>query len=79
MHAYESIGGVPQSVYKIPLRDWPDEGLIGLAIPSFLNRLIIGPAQLPGTLYSTFHNLLTAAGVAEVGAKLCISDIPLRR
>jgi hypothetical protein len=66
-------------VYKIPLRDWPEDGLVGLAIPSFLNRVIIGPTQLPGTLYSTFYKVLTEAGVADVEKKLCISDIPLRR
>lgn len=79
LHAYETVSGVPQSVYKIPLRDWPEEGLVGLAIPSFINRLIIGPAQLPGTLYSTFHKVLSEAGVPDVDKKLCISDIPLRR
>jgi hypothetical protein len=79
VHDYQAIGGVPQSVYKIPLKDWPDEGLVGVAIPSFLNRLIIGPAQLPGTLYSTFHKVLAEAGVTDIEKKLCISDIPLRR
>jgi hypothetical protein len=78
-HAYETVNGVPQSVYKIPLTDWPDDGLVGLAIPSFLNRLIIGPTQLPGTLYATFHKVLAAAGVADVEKKLGVSDIPLRR
>ena len=78
-HSYETIGGVPQSVYKIPLRDWPEEGLVGLEVPAFVDRIIIGPAQLPGTLYSTFHKVLTEAGVTDVERKLCVSDIPLRR
>lgn len=77
--SFESVNGIPQAVYKIPLMDWPDEGLVGMAIPAFLNRLIIGPTQLPSTLYNTFHKVLTAVGVADVEAKLCISDIPLRR
>ena len=79
VHSYETIAGVPQSVYKIPLQDWPDDGFVGLAIPSFVNRVIIGPTQLPGTIYNTFHKVLSGAGVADVEKKLFVSDIPLRR
>jgi len=75
----ETINGIPQSVYKIPLQDWPDEGITGLSIPCFLNRIIIGPATLQGTLYNTFYKLLGEAGVIDIESKLCRSDIPLRR
>jgi hypothetical protein len=79
VHSYQNVEGVPQSVYKIPLRDWPEEGLVGLAIPSFIDKIIIGPTRMPATLYNTFHRVLTEAGVENVQHKLFVSDIPLRR
>jgi len=79
IHDYANVSGVPQSIYKIPLQDWPDDGFVGLAVPSFLNRLIIGPTRLPGTLFDTFSKVLADAGVADIPNKLFRSDIPLRR
>jgi hypothetical protein len=43
----ESIGGIPQSICSIPLRDVPEEGLYGLAPPAFIDRVIIGPTRFP--------------------------------
>jgi hypothetical protein len=72
------VGGVPQPIFKIPLRDIPEAG-IAAAIPKLLDRIIIGPTQYPLAQYEAFFELLTEAGVQDPGAKLHISDIPLRR
>jgi hypothetical protein len=72
------VGGVPQPIFKVPLRDIPEAG-IAAAIPKLLDRIIIGPTQYPSAQYEAFFELLTEAGVHDPGAKLHISDIPLRR
>jgi hypothetical protein len=72
------IRGVPQPIYKIPLKDIPDEGLIGIEIPSLLNRIIIGPTQYPQVMFEAFCDLLLEAGVKDPGGRVFISNIPLR-
>jgi len=56
------IRGVPQTIYKIFLRDIPDEGLTGIEIPFLVKRIIIGPSQFPLVLYQAFCDLLSEAG-----------------
>jgi hypothetical protein len=73
------VKGVPQPIYKIPLKDIPEIGLTAAAIPTLLNRVIIGPTQYPLALHEAFVDLLTEAGVQDPAAKVCVSDIPLRR
>lgn len=72
------VRGVPQPIYKIPLRDIPEVGL-SASIPSLLDHIIIGPTQFPVALAEAFHRLLAAAGVPEPDKRISISDIPLRR
>jgi hypothetical protein len=72
------IKGIPQPIYKIPLRDIPDEGFVGTEIPSLLNRLIIGPSQYPGAMREAFLDLLSEAGIPEPSTRVCVSSIPLR-
>ncbi|ASP32683.1 DUF2971 domain-containing protein [Labrenzia sp. VG12] len=74
----ESIGGTPQKVCKIPLKDIPEEGLTGIEVPSLLDRIIIGPTQYPVEMREAFIDVLEKAGVAEAEQKVIISDIPLR-
>jgi hypothetical protein len=72
------INGVPQPIYKIPLRDVPDAGLIGAEISALLERIIIGPTDYGSAIIDAFVELLAAAGVPEPEKKIFRSDIPLR-
>ena len=74
----EVIRGTPQTVLKIELQNHPDQGLVGLALPDLLNRIIIGPCEFPQVVLSAFHRLLEEAGVPEPGKKVVVSAIPLR-
>jgi hypothetical protein len=74
----ENINGVPQPVYKIPLKNVPAEGIIGIEIPEILDRIIIGPSSFPWPLYDAFVSVLKDAGVADAEKKVTVSDIPLR-
>ena len=72
------IGGTPQLIYKIPLKDIPGEGLIGVEIPQILDRIIIGPTEHPIVARQAFVKLLERSGVAEASQKVFVSEIPLR-
>ena len=72
------IKGVPQPIYKIPLKDIPEVGFFG-AIPKLIDRIIIGPTQYPWALAEAFAQLLDEGGVEDAARKVCVSDIPLRR
>lgn len=74
----EVIRGVPQTVYKAPLADVPDEGFVGASIPRLINRVIVGPSQFPGVVWKAVHAELVAAGVPDAHDKISVSGIPLR-
>jgi hypothetical protein len=75
----EVVRGTPQTVLKIDLQNHPDQGLVGLALPELLNRIIIGPCEFPQVIRRAFHQLLVQAGVPEPEEKIVVSDIPLRQ
>jgi len=72
------VRGIPQTVYKIPLENVPDEGLEGIEIPELLDRIIIGPTQYPIAMKDAFVKLLGEVGVQNPDSKVIVSDIPLR-
>lgn len=76
--AVEIIHGTPQPVVRVPLKDYPDEGLIGITLPDLIDRIIIGPTQYPRAIFDAFCHLLADAGVEDAESKIFISDIPLR-
>lgn len=73
-----SIRGLPQPVYKIPLEDDPESGLIGAEIPKLIDRIIIGPSRHPRELRETFVELLAGAGMPDAHKRVWMSEIPLR-
>jgi hypothetical protein len=73
-----SIGGIPQPICKIPLKDDLDSGLIGAEIPKLIDRIIIGPSKHPLELRDTFVELLGAARMLDANQRVWVSDIPLR-
>lgn len=76
--ALETIGGLPQIVQKIPLRDDKAVGLHGADIPNLIQMLIVGPSEFPLVIRDA---LLTAMREAKVDApndKVRVSWIPLR-
>ena len=75
----ESIGGTPQSICKIPLKNVPEEKLIGLTVPELLDRVIIGPSKFPVGVYDALLALLAEAGVENPAGKIVVSDLPLRQ
>lgn len=74
----ESVGGTPQRVYKIPLKNFPEENLVGIELPEFLDSVIVGPSQYPWEIKEAFSILLSNKGVTNTHDKIIVSDIPLR-
>jgi hypothetical protein len=74
----ESVNGVPQPVFKIPLKDHAQSGMLGISIPDILERVIIGPTQYPLAVYDALVIELTAIGVKDADKKVVYSNIPLR-
>ncbi|UWR50171.1 DUF2971 domain-containing protein [Phaeobacter inhibens] len=73
------VSGVPQKVYDLKIRNYPDEDIKGATLPEFLHKIIIGPTQYPYPIYDALVSELEAAGVAAPESKVVVSDIPLRR
>jgi hypothetical protein len=74
----ETINGIPQCVYKIPLEDNQMENVVGLTIPSLIEKVIIGPTGYPLSLYNAFTLALEKAGVENPETRVIVSGIPLR-
>lgn len=72
------IRGLPQPIYRLPLKDLPEQGLSGIEIPALIDRIIIGPVDSPFMIFEAFSDLLREAGVTEPEKKIVISNIPLR-
>jgi hypothetical protein len=66
-------------MHKIPLKDVPEEGLIGLNLPQLIDRVIIGPSRFPVGIHDALLALLTEAGVENPVSKIIVSDLPLRQ
>jgi hypothetical protein len=74
----ESIGGIPQVVQKIPLRDEPEKGLFKADLNNLLHKLVIGPSDFPLVLFHAFREELEKHGVTSPADRIQVSFIPLR-
>ncbi|MES0167832.1 DUF2971 domain-containing protein [Mesorhizobium sp. M0027] len=73
----EVVGGVPQSVYKIPLKDIDGE-IEGIMLEKLLDRIIIGPTAYPLTVSEALIAELKTLDVPDAESKVVASRIPLR-
>lgn len=72
----ETIGGIPQVVYKLPLKNNEELEIAGLSIPELIDKVLIGPTQYPLAMFDAFYETLVSLGVDD--ANVVISGIPLR-
>ncbi len=73
-----TIQGTPQAIYKIPLKDIPEENLNGASVPKLIDRVIIGPTRHPLEIRDVIVEALEEAGLKDAASKVCVSSIPLR-
>ncbi len=74
----ETIGGIPQRVYSIPLDKSVNPQIADVDFCALFDRLIIGPSPYPAVLYEAFVSILTEIGIANAGNRVVMSNIPLR-
>lgn len=74
----EVVAGVPQQVYKIPLRNDPASEISGLEPHELIDRVIIGPTQFAWAMYEAFVVALEGAGIKDAGSRVLVSQIPVR-
>lgn len=74
----EVLRGVPQTILKLPFKNDPTNGLVGLGLDQLLDRVIIGPCAHPQVTYLAFVELLISLGVSRPDKRVVATDIPLR-
>lgn len=74
----ETVRGVPQTILKMPLKNNPAQGLVGLAPAELIDRVIIGPCEFPSVMRRAFSSLLREAGISSPTERVYVSEIPLR-
>jgi hypothetical protein len=73
------IGGVPQHVIKIPLRDNPERNLQGLSLDHLIDKILIGPCEYPAAVESALLHALENAQVLNPEVRIKRTNIPLRK
>ena len=73
------IEGIPQTIYKVPLKDFPEDGLVGATIPDLLDRIIVGPTEHPFEVKQAFVEQLKSINVPDADERVIVSGIPLKR
>jgi hypothetical protein len=74
----ELIGSVPQLILKLKLENVPEEGLYGLSMSEFLDRILIGPCEHPEIIAASLASLLSSRGIDNPEKKIHITGVPLR-
>ncbi|ATU93161.1 hypothetical protein B5P45_20840 [Phyllobacterium zundukense] len=72
------IDSVPQTVYKLPLKNSPDDNLTGIELPELIDRVIIGPSIHAGPIRDAIVAKLAEKNVPDPGSKVVASGIPVR-
>ncbi|MDP2782170.1 DUF2971 domain-containing protein [Devosia sp.] len=74
----EVIGGVPQTILALALKDQPNLDLVGIEVPKLVKRVIVGPSKHPLLVAEALATCLKASGVQSPENIIAFSDIPLR-
>lgn len=74
----EIIGGVPQIIMKLILKDDQDRGITGVAPSTLLNRIIIGPCEYPIQVRAALASAMSDVGIDNPLAKMWMSLIPYK-
>lgn len=78
VRSVQTVRGTPQIVYKVEMKNYPEEGIVGIEMPEILDRVIVGPTQHGLGVYDAFVEELSKAGVERSFERVFISQLPLR-
>ncbi|EAR62048.1 DUF2971 domain-containing protein [Neptuniibacter caesariensis] len=74
----ESVRGIPQEIYKLPLKDIEEAHYTTGKVSDVIQGIIIGPTEHQDFLKKTFIKILSEAGCNEPSSLVHVSGIPLR-
>ncbi len=75
----ETVGGIPQRVFKIALKDYTENNAaFDISPNNLIKRVIIGPSNYPEIIRDAAIDALGSIGVLRPQDRVVISDIPLR-
>lgn len=78
-YTFETVGGVFQQVYKIPLRDVEGpSGIVGITPDALIKKIVIGPTNHPEIVMKAAIAMLRDAGFRDPHTRVEYSNIPLR-
>jgi Protein of unknown function (DUF2971) len=72
------VGGIPQIIYKFPIDGSLASEIAHIDLAVMFDRLILGPTQYSWVLYDAFKRKLEQIGIADAGARIITSKIPIR-
>lgn len=72
------IDGIPQTIYKLPLKNSPNENLTGIELHELIDRVIIGPSSHAGAIRDAIVAKLAERNVPDPHSKVVVSGIPVR-
>lgn len=73
-----TLNGCPQIIQKIPLKNFPEKGLVGADLDSILDHIIVGPSQFQHQIGDALAFLLERKGVQEPKQRIRFTSLPLR-
>lgn len=73
-----NIRGRDETIFEIPLKDAPEQGLVGIEIKDLMHQIIIGPSNRTETIRSGLVEVLNKKGIANPSSRILASEIPLR-
>ena len=74
----EDVRGVIQTVYKIPLQEFPGTGFIGTAVNTLISKILIGPSGNADVISDALIELLTKEKCNKPSEMIIKTNIPLR-
>lgn len=74
----EIIKGVPQLVYKMPLRNNHDIKLENVELKEIIYKIIVGPSDHAYSIRAALIESLKGKGVEDADCKVSLSEIPYR-
>lgn len=77
-YSLETIGGIPQGIYKLKLRNSPEEGVFGFTIAENLCQVIIGPTDHDFVIREALATSLRKLGIENSNKMIVESNIPMR-
>ncbi|MFV0637074.1 DUF2971 domain-containing protein [Mitsuokella sp.] len=76
-HDIVVVDGIPQIIYKLPLKGPNDDGP-GVPLADALEEIIIGPSQYAEVIEAAFIRMLQEFGIPDAADRVSKSNIPLR-